>query len=59
MRILGAILAGGQARRFGSNKALARLHGEPLIAHAARALRELRALENAPPVRRPNRHDPC
>nr|WP_317894277.1 molybdenum cofactor guanylyltransferase [uncultured Sphingomonas sp.] len=38
MRILGAILAGGQARRFGSNKALARLHGEPLIAHAARAL---------------------
>ncbi|MGN5374998.1 hypothetical protein [Sphingomonas hankookensis] len=28
-------------------------------AHAARALRELRALENAPPVRRPNRHDPC
>ncbi|MBB3912080.1 molybdenum cofactor guanylyltransferase [Sphingomonas desiccabilis] len=38
MRILGAILAGGQARRFGSNKALATLHGEPLIAHAARAL---------------------
>lgn len=28
-------------------------------AHAARALRELRALENAPPTRRPNRHDPC
>ena len=28
-------------------------------AHAARALRELRAMENAPPVRRPNRHDPC
>ncbi len=28
-------------------------------AHAARALRELRALEDAPPVRKPNRHDPC
>lgn len=28
-------------------------------AYAARALRELRALENAPPVRRSNRHDPC
>lgn len=28
-------------------------------AHAARAMRELRAMENAPPVRRPNRHDPC
>lgn len=28
-------------------------------ASAARALRELRAMENAPPVRRPNRHGPC
>jgi molybdopterin-guanine dinucleotide biosynthesis protein A len=40
MRILGAILAGGQASRFGSNKALAPYRGEPLIAHAARALGE-------------------
>ncbi|MEP9404045.1 hypothetical protein [Sphingomonas sp. VNH70] len=34
---------------------------EKLIARAdaAQALREMRALENAPPVRRPNRHDPC
>lgn len=36
--ILGAILAGGQARRFGSNKALACWKGEPLIAHVAAAL---------------------
>lgn len=40
MKILGAILAGGQARRFGSNKALALFRGEPLIAHAARTLAE-------------------
>jgi molybdopterin-guanine dinucleotide biosynthesis protein A len=38
VKVLGAILAGGQARRFGSNKALALHRGEPLIAHAARAL---------------------
>jgi molybdenum cofactor guanylyltransferase len=39
MTVLGAILAGGQARRFGANKALALYRGEPLIVHAARALR--------------------
>ncbi|KQN39546.1 hypothetical protein ASG37_08320 [Sphingomonas sp. Leaf407] len=34
---------------------------EKLIARAdaASALKEMRALENAPPVRKPNRHDPC
>lgn len=37
---LGAILAGGPSRRFGSPKALALLDGEPLIRHVARALGE-------------------
>ena len=36
--VLGAILAGGQSRRFGSDKALAMLDGRPLIAHAIAAL---------------------
>lgn len=34
-RPLGAIFAGGRARRFGSDKALALYQGRPLIAHAA------------------------
>lgn len=33
-RILGAVLAGGQSTRFGSNKALAMLDGETLLDHA-------------------------
>lgn len=32
--ILGAVLAGGQASRFGSDKALAELDGHTLLAHA-------------------------
>lgn len=39
MKILGAVLAGGQASRFGSDKALARLHGATLLEHALGALR--------------------
>lgn len=38
MRLLGAVLAGGQSRRFGSDKALALLDGRPLIEHAVAAL---------------------
>ena len=38
-RILGAILAGGQSRRFGSDKAHALFKGEPLISHVFRHLR--------------------
>ena len=36
--ILGAVLAGGQASRFGGDKALALLNGQPLIAHALAAI---------------------
>lgn len=36
--ILGAVLAGGEARRFGSDKALALFNGRPLIDHVAAAL---------------------
>lgn len=38
MSILGAILAGGAARRFGGDKAAAVLNGRPLIEHVAAAL---------------------
>lgn len=38
MDITGIILAGGYSSRFGSEKAIATLDGEPLIHHAARAL---------------------
>lgn len=38
MRLLGAVLAGGQSRRFGSDKALAMLGGKALIEHAIAAL---------------------
>ncbi|RDE07522.1 molybdenum cofactor guanylyltransferase [Sphingomonas aracearum] len=36
--MLGAILAGGEARRFGGDKAAAMLEGRPLIEHVADAL---------------------
>lgn len=38
MRLLGAILAGGEARRFGSDKALAAWRGRSLIEHVLAAL---------------------
>jgi molybdenum cofactor guanylyltransferase len=39
MRLLGAIVAGGQSRRFGSDKAEAMLDGKALLDHVADALR--------------------
>lgn len=38
MMPLGAVLAGGESRRFGSDKALALLDGRPLIEHAIATL---------------------
>lgn len=38
MRLLGALIAGGQSRRFGSDKALALVGGKPLLAHVIAAL---------------------
>lgn len=35
-RLLGAVLAGGGSRRFGANKAMAELHGEPMVRRACR-----------------------
>ncbi len=40
MKRLGAIIAGGKATRFGSDKASALLNGRPLIEHVADGLRE-------------------
>jgi molybdenum cofactor guanylyltransferase len=39
MRVLGAILAGGQSRRFGSDKAKALFEGRSLLDHVADGLR--------------------
>ena len=41
MRSLGAILAGGRSRRFGSPKALAELCGKPVVGWVWEALREV------------------
>ena len=38
MRILGAIFAGGAARRFGSDKAVAEIDGKPMIEHVVARL---------------------
>lgn len=42
-RILGAVLAGGESRRFGSDKALAAYRGAPMIEHATALLRPFAA----------------
>jgi len=39
MKVLGVILGGGRARRFGSDKALAEIDGRPMLDHVADRLR--------------------
>ncbi len=38
MKLLGALLAGGRSTRFGSDKALAMLDGQPMFAHGVSTL---------------------
>ncbi|MDH3222267.1 MAG: NTP transferase domain-containing protein, partial [Gemmatimonadota bacterium] len=55
MSLLGVLFAGGESRRFGGAKALARLHGRPLWAFGVDALRpcgRVVALANDPAVAR-------
>lgn len=40
MKTLGAIIAGGKAKRFGADKAAAMLNGRPLIDHVVEGLRK-------------------
>ncbi|MDG6080241.1 molybdenum cofactor guanylyltransferase [Erythrobacter litoralis] len=40
MRVLGAVLAGGEASRFGSDKALAKIGGETLLDRAVAVLKD-------------------
>lgn len=40
MTVLGAVLAGGQSSRFGSDKALAEFRGQTLLQHAVAALKQ-------------------
>ena len=38
MKYVAAILAGGRSRRFGTDKAMAKIAGKPMIAHVAHAM---------------------
>ncbi|HRE35184.1 MAG TPA: molybdenum cofactor guanylyltransferase [Sphingopyxis terrae] len=64
MRLLGAVLAGGQSRRFGSDKAQARLGGTTLLDHAVAALNPqcdrsvIVGRENGPVAAIPDRPQP-
>jgi len=50
------VLAGGESRRFGSDKALAPFRGEPLIAHVLRGLREAGFAQIAVAAKRPEKY---
>jgi molybdopterin-guanine dinucleotide biosynthesis protein A len=40
VKLLGALIAGGQSRRFGSDKALALIDGKPMLAHVIKGLEQ-------------------
>ena len=50
------VLAGGLSKRFGSDKALAPFHGEPLIAHVLRGLRQLEFAQIVIVAKEPERY---
>jgi molybdopterin-guanine dinucleotide biosynthesis protein A len=50
------VLAGGESRRFGSDKALAPFRGEPLIAHVVRGLRQAGFAQIAVAAKRPDKY---
>ena len=50
------VLAGGRSVRFGSDKALALFHGEPLIAHVLRGLRALEFAQLVIVAKEPERY---
>ncbi|WP_297437962.1 molybdenum cofactor guanylyltransferase MobA [Thermococcus sp.] len=52
--MLGAVLAGGRARRFGEDKLLFRINGKPLILHTLEALKRAESIDEVVLVVSPN-----
>jgi molybdopterin-guanine dinucleotide biosynthesis protein A len=53
------VLAGGESRRFGSDKALAQFRGEPLIGRVVRTLRALEFAQLAIAAKDPDKYAAC
>ena len=54
--VCAVVLAGGESRRFGSDKALAQFRGEPLIARVVRELRNLGFSQVAIAAKEPDKY---